>query len=681
MIGTLLRNELRMLLRDTRTILIAVVAPLVILPAYILLMGVVDEREAERIESATYDWTIVGAEAEWGEATVREALSLAADSAPASFELTTLEGDAERREALADSLLRAGDLQVVVLARPSVPEDSLDADTPLLSLRYRSDSDLSRAARDRLSEQLRELRERTRDARFREAGLPVDRDEVAVVTAANVATAEDEGGRLLARVLLPFVVLLMLGGGSIIAADTISGEKERGTLETLLTSAAGRRDIVRAKLLAIIVVGLAVVLVNVLNLALYLTIGILDLPEGLALALDPAQLALLVLLLVPMAGLVAAALLLVSGVSKSYREYQLYSPVLFIAFLLPTLAAVLPGIELNSAVVAVPIAGLSVATSAVLSGDWQPLWGLAAFGSTGLTALFLLRRVEVVLSNERLISNAGWDEADFRGGAAQFPRHVLTWFLGFWVLFFLVSLWFGQTLGVRGQIVVNLVGVFLGGSAWLIHRYRLDPVPVLSLRTPGWPSWPAVLIGAPSFLVLGMGIAQLVNTYLFPIPQSVLESFARGLTLDLGVLQLVFFLAVLPGILEEIAFRGVLLHGLRRRLASPWAAAVACGVIFGLFHVSLFRIVPTGLLGIALAVVVIRTGSIYPAMLWHFLNNALALVPTEMGWIDPEVAVPGWGFALAAGGVVISYLLLRPGSDPSGAAKRPDRSDPAAGRA
>jgi len=257
MIGTLLRNELRMLLRDTRTILIAVVAPLVILPAYILITGAVDERESERIESATYGWAIVGDEAQWGERTVRDALELPADSGttPASFDFTTLAGDLDRRETLADSLLRAGDLQVVVEARAPMPADSLDTDAPVLSLRYRSDSDLSRAARDRLGRQLRLLREQTRDARFREGGLPVERDEVAVVTTANIATAEDEGGRLLARILLPFVLLLMLSGGSIIAADTISGEKERGTLETLLTSAAGRRDIVRAKLLAIVVVG------------------------------------------------------------------------------------------------------------------------------------------------------------------------------------------------------------------------------------------------------------------------------------------------------------------------------------------------------------------------------------------------------------------------------------------
>lgn len=681
MTGALLRNEIRMLLRDTRTILIAVVAPLVLLPGYILVSGWVENRETERVESATYTWALAGDEEGWGGDQLARALALEADTslAPASFEEVEIdEIDLERRLERADSLLRAGELEVLVVARAPTEADSLAVETPILELRYRSESDLSRAASDRLEERLRRIRAEARDTRFREAGFPVSRDSVAVLGRTNVASAEKEAGSFLSRVLLPLIVILMLSGGSIIAADTISGEKERGTLETLLTSAAGRSQIVRAKLLAIIVVGLAVVVINVANLGLYLSIGVFDLPSGLAIDLSPTQLGLLLLLLLPIAGLIAAALLLLSGIAKSYREYQLYSPVLFLVFLLPALAGLLPGLELQSAIVAVPLAGVAVATRSVLLGDVQLLWSLAAFASTALTALLLLRRVEASLSNERLITSTGFDEADFRGGAALFPRHVLVWFLAFWVLFFLVSLWFGQTLGIRGQIVVNLVGIFLGGSALLVYRYRLDPVEVLSLRRPGWTAWPAVLIGAPSFLVVAMGVAELVNTWLFPVPESMLETFAEGLTLELGLVQLLFFLALMPGVLEEIAFRGVLLHGLRKRLGTTWGAAIACGAIFGLFHVSLFRIVPTGLLGVGLAIVVLRTRSIYPAILWHALNNALALVPARLGWIETDAAVPSWGFALAGVGLVVSYVMLRPAESPrlfgagTGSVPRPD---------
>ena len=70
-----------------------------------------------------------------------------------------------------------------------------------------------------------------------------------------------------------------------IAADTLSGEKERGTLETLLTTAAGRSDIVRSKMLAVIAVGLAVAVINLANPMVYFGIGVLELPPDFAVAI------------------------------------------------------------------------------------------------------------------------------------------------------------------------------------------------------------------------------------------------------------------------------------------------------------------------------------------------------------------------------------------------------------
>jgi len=55
------------------------------------------------------------------------------------------------------------------------------------------------------------------------------------------------------------------------------------------------------------------------------------------------------------------------------------------------------------------------------------------------------------------------------------------------------------------------------------------------------------------------------------------------------------------------------------------------GIIFGLFHVALFRFAPTAFLGVLLAAIVLLTGSIYPAMLWHALSNAASLLAFKAG--------------------------------------------------
>jgi membrane protease YdiL (CAAX protease family) len=64
------------------------------------------------------------------------------------------------------------------------------------------------------------------------------------------------------------------------------------------------------------------------------------------------------------------------------------------------------------------------------------------------------------------------------------------------------------------------------------------------------------------------------------------------------------------------------------------------GLLFGVFHLELSRILPTALLGILLSLVALESGSILPAMLTHFLNNA-SLVGLAFFRIDEKVAEIG----------------------------------------
>ncbi len=689
-LSTIFRYEVAMLLRDTRTLMIAVVAPLVLFPLFIFVTNRVEEREEQRLEEAEYRYAVVGSEAEWARQRVKLALAAPPPDATeesASVRFVEATGITDLDSAEAD--LQEGDLHLVVESfsrfeyrevlmaeRDAATADSLAnmekaeeaAQLPpeplppiparALRLRYRADSDFSRRARETLGARLRDAREAERDSLFMARGFPVPVDRVIPLESRNVASAEKEGGALLGLILTPLLLLLMLTGGSIVAVDAISGEKERGTLETLLTTAATRAEIVWAKLFAVVVVGLAVAAVNVANLGVYLGLGVVDLPPSMAISLDAGRIIVLFFLFVPLAVVVAAALLLLSGLSKSYREYQIYFFPVFLTFIIPAAAPVLPGMELRSAIALVPIAGVAVAVREMMVGPIDFLYTALAFATTATAAVWLALMTERTLSNERLISRQELDRADLEGGAALFPRHVFRWFLGYWVVFFVVSLWFGDSLGIRGQILFNLVGIFLGGSLFLIQRYKLPIRETLSLRMPHPSVWLATLIGAPSALILGMGLAELVDAYLFPVPEAMLQAFGESLTEpDMGMWQLLFFLSIMPGVLEEIAFRGVLLSGVRKRL-SPIASVLMVGAIFGFFHVSLFRIIPTAWLGVLLAAVVILSGSLLPAILWHILNNALAIVPAMRGWIPEDFSPTPTIVALSALGLSASFGIL-----------------------
>lgn len=674
-LATLYGYELRMLMRDTRTILIAVVAPLALFPVLIFVSRTVEERDRRRIEDATYHYAVTGPEAVYARSLVGRALALdssAADSAfaPASF--------VEERVDHPDSLVASGALQVVVeglpageylrireLERAAAPApDSAGAaaetaapSVPVLRLHYRSDRDLSRAAMERLRERLEAVRRQHRDSVYRAYGLPIDPDQVGVLESSNVATAEREGGAFLGLILTPLLLFLMLTGGSIVAADAISGEKERGTLETLLTTAARRSEIVTAKQLAVITVGVAVTVINLLNLLVYVVLGLIELPRSLAVSLSPLSLVVLLGLFLPLTVLVSSALLLLSGYAKSYKEYQMYFFPLFLVFFLPAMAGTLPGMDLRSAIAFVPVAGVGVAVREVMLGELDWAFLMVAFSSTGLAALGAAHLTERTLSTERLISTAELDEADLTGGPALFPRRVLRWFGVLWVTLLLASLWLGEELGVRGQVLFNIMGLFFVGSLIMVRTYRLDPVQAYALRLPPAAAWPAVLVGAPSALVTGMGIAQLFQRFV-PVPERMLRDFGEFLgTGAMPLWQMVLMMVVVPGIFEELAFRGLLLHGLSRRLR-PVPLVLTVGLVFGFFHVSLWRIPPTAYLGTLLAAVVLLTGSIYPAMLWHALNNAVALVPVELGWVSEDFRLPAWAYPAAAAALVASFAVL-----------------------
>ena len=96
-----------------------------------------------------------------------------------------------------------------------------------------------------------------------------------------------------------------------------------------------------------------------------------------------------------------------------------------------------------------------------------------------------------------------------------------------------------------------------------------------------------------------------------------------------GVVATVFCVAVLPAVFEEIFFRGILLKGLRS--FGMIGGVLLCGALFSLYHQSPVQTVYQFACGAAFAFVALRSGSILPTVLSHFLNNTLIILLTKFG--------------------------------------------------
>jgi sodium transport system permease protein len=173
-----------------------------------------------------------------------------------------------------------------------------------------------------------------------------------------------------------------------------AGEKERGTLETLLLVPAPRSHLVLGKYLVIFTMGMINTVLTITSIALWLSFegrgaeGVLG--EVLA-SIEVVDLILIALMLTPIAAMFAAILLSISIYGRSVKEAYGASSMFMIAMFVPVVIAVLPGTELTWGWAMVPITNVSLAVRELIKGTMDYTMLLAIFGSSiFIAAGFLL---------------------------------------------------------------------------------------------------------------------------------------------------------------------------------------------------------------------------------------------------------------------------------------------------
>lgn len=612
--------DLKLLVRDTRTLLMAVVLPVVILPIFLLLSQRSQEQAGDRAEGRQYRAAWVG--------DVPQIL----EGWPEESGIQRIDWRRMEDPEAAAQAIELRELEFWVQVELSSDEDAQGE--PVVRIHYRGDREASNAAVSMLTRALREHREAIQRDLLTEAGFPVPMGEILPLQTLNAAPEEQVAGARLGLFLTPLLLLLVAVGGSVLALDGIAGEKERGTLLTLMASGAPRRDVILGKLGAVVLVGVAIGAVQILNLWLMQTVLGDARIAGIEVSIAPDLAVLLLLLYLPAVVLVGGLLLLSSAWSRSYKEAQLlFTPVLLL-LLVPSLASLLPDLSPRSILVLVPLANLSVGVRDLLAGQGDLPALTATWGVNALAAVWVLRATVRTLEDEgRLTSDLS--RAEFVGGAALWSRRVLIWMLVLWAGKFLLDVNFPLS-DMRVAILVQVGLVFTLFPLLVLRTFRLDPREALSLRMPRPQVWIAVLLGVPAGLLCTQGVFHLVQLVL-PVPAEVLENFGQALAPEnIPAWQILLLIALVPGIAEELTFRGVLLHGLRKRWG-PVGVVLGVGLIFGVFHMAIFRILPTGFLGVVLTAVTLLTGSIFPAMAWHVLHNGLA-VGLSLGGVDVDGA-------------------------------------------
>lgn len=666
----LYRMEIRMLLRDTRAVILSVVLPLIFMPAVLAASSRIKESSEQSATARAHTYAIADSPLREQARELLEGAATAGQEAPNDKEAYPIvfEPAADPAEALRDGRIdlyvepitaEEADARRRATQKPG-SDDGAGAtadDRPppaiVLVLHYREDRPASSAAVDKTRSLLLRHRGELRHKALSDRGFRIAKSAVVPLRDTDVATEAERAGSKTGRYISALLLLFMLVGGGSIASDSLAGEKERGTLETLLSAGAGRSAILTAKLMVVLTATLTTTIIQVGNLYICLGLGLIDASADLAAHVTPGAALLLFALYLPVSLLVASSLVLTFGLAGSYKEAQLYFLPLTLIGPVLALAPAIPGITLRSAIAIVPLVNISVAVKEVLLGEIDYPMIALAWLTTTLAAVGVARFAARVLTAERLLLSSDTDTIDPNDGDALFRKRVLRWFAALWALVVLGSI-AGPSLGVFPSLVLGQA-VFVVITLVMVRRHGLDVRRALALRPVKPLVWPAVLVGAPSAALVAMGLFQLVSPAL-PLSDKSAEELGKALFPEgMPLWQLAVALAVLPPICEELLFRGALLHGLRKRLG-PVGLCVVVGLLFGIFHLALFRLVTTSFLGVILTAVALMTGSVFPGILWHAINNAIPLLVMKFG---RDIAEPPlWSYAVAAVLLALSLLVI-----------------------
>jgi sodium transport system permease protein len=199
----------------------------------------------------------------------------------------------------------------------------------------------------------------------------------------NVAPPEKVGGAAFGGVIGYMVILLCLVGSMYPAMDLTAGEKERGTMETILSSPISRVDLVFGKFFLVLTTALVTAGLSVTSMGV--SFAVLEHLHAFDKAgEDAAQMQLhiglttvlsIFIMVLPIAVLFAAGLMTVALFAKSYKEAQSYiSPLMFVV-IIPAVAAMLP-IDLDAKLALVPILNASLLCKELVTGTYH--WNFIA---------------------------------------------------------------------------------------------------------------------------------------------------------------------------------------------------------------------------------------------------------------------------------------------------------------
>ena len=410
---TVYLKELRDSLRDRRTLISVIVIPSLVIPLIFIGMGKVMSRVMANAQEEVSRVMVIGGTDSPG---ILAALKAARDP-DRDRPLVQIVPGTDYREKISNKQVRAA------VEIPDGFEAALQAgEFRTVTIYYFEGEIKSGIGYKALDGFFGDYRQKFATGRLAERGLPATLIKPFDVVRKNVAPPEKVTGNLFGGLVPYLIIILCFTGAMYPAMDLTAGEKERGTMETLLCSPVSRVNIVFGKFLMVLNGSLSAMVFMLTSMGITAAVSgsIMSASGGMAgmkssklvspvdimPVIDPAGLIGVLAMVVPVAVLFAAVAFTVSLFAKSYKEAQSYLAPMMIVVIMPAVLGMLPGIELTAKTALVPILNLSLVCKEMLSGEWHWNYIALIFGSSSLYAGLALTLAVKMFNREDVMFRA-----------------------------------------------------------------------------------------------------------------------------------------------------------------------------------------------------------------------------------------------------------------------------------
>jgi sodium transport system permease protein len=354
------KKEMMDTLRDRRTLIVMIIIPLLLFPLLMTLSTKIMMKQRKEAQEKTLALAIIPN-----------------DNAAGFYKLLKETEGITLKEGLTEDeiqeRIKSGKLDFGLVISPDFDKNVAENKQGVVTF-YLKSSQETRITGQRIEKLLDQYEAGLIDTRFKELELDINISKAITLKKNDIATVQEKLGEAVGG-LLPYIFVIFCFMGTMYPAiDLAAGEKERGTIETLLASPANRMQIVMGKFLVVFLAGISSVAISFfgLFLAVKSTPEIPDALLNLLLQVLNTKTILLVLtLLVPLALFFAAVLLSMSIFAHTFKEAQSIITPLNIVVIVPVFIGLFPGIKLNAATALIPILNVSLATKEIISGTFK----------------------------------------------------------------------------------------------------------------------------------------------------------------------------------------------------------------------------------------------------------------------------------------------------------------------